>query len=195
MTTIRDRRVKRTKQAFHHSLIQLMKIKEFEEITVTEIVNKAGYNRGTFYLHYRHKEDLLNELIDMVLKEFADALKKPYQNLKNEVKITELSTVAIFDHFYTHKEFYQIMLQSNSEFFDLVAQVVANHFKNDIEFLVNSADSDLDFELFYTYRVYGTIGVIFQWLKKDFPHTKEYMADQINKIAASQLSMVYVKPN
>ena len=43
------------------ALISLLKKKSFEYVTVSEICEKAGVNRSTFYLHYETVDDLLNE--------------------------------------------------------------------------------------------------------------------------------------
>lgn len=61
------------------SLISLLKNKSFEYITVSEICEKAGVNRSTFYLHYENIGDLLDEttryLLDDFLSYFSTDLK------------------------------------------------------------------------------------------------------------------------
>ncbi|MBF6633265.1 MAG: TetR/AcrR family transcriptional regulator, partial [Planococcus sp. (in: Bacteria)] len=63
----KDRRIDKSKSALKEALIFLMDEKEFKSITITEIVQSANLNRGTFYKHYQTQEELLNELIDDVL--------------------------------------------------------------------------------------------------------------------------------
>ena len=45
-----DRRVRRTKKLLTHGLIQLMKEKQVQDITVRELADLVDVNRGTFYL-------------------------------------------------------------------------------------------------------------------------------------------------
>ena len=45
------------------ALIEILKTKPFEFITVSEICKKAGVNRSTFYLHYENTKDLLDETV------------------------------------------------------------------------------------------------------------------------------------
>ena len=52
------------------ALLSLLENKEYEFITVTEICEKAGVNRSTFYLHYQNIDDLLYETIEMINKRF-----------------------------------------------------------------------------------------------------------------------------
>lgn len=44
-----DRRVRRTKKLLTHGLIQLMKEKQVQDITVRELADLVDVNRGTFY--------------------------------------------------------------------------------------------------------------------------------------------------
>ena len=58
------------------ALLSLLKKKQFEYITVSEICKAAGVNRSTFYLHYETVGDLLLEteryLIDKFLSYFLE---------------------------------------------------------------------------------------------------------------------------
>ncbi|EAE5097757.1 TetR family transcriptional regulator, partial [Listeria monocytogenes] len=62
-----DRRVKKTKKAFNQALFTLLDQKPFQQITITDIVTEADVNRGTFYKHYRDKEELLDSIIEEIL--------------------------------------------------------------------------------------------------------------------------------
>lgn len=47
-----DRRILRTKQSITKSFLELFSEKDFEQITINEIAERANVNRGTVYLHY-----------------------------------------------------------------------------------------------------------------------------------------------
>ncbi|MFC2949155.1 TetR/AcrR family transcriptional regulator [Virgibacillus sediminis] len=190
-----DKRVKRTKKEFQRTLLALLKEKKFEDITITEIVRKADYNRGTFYIHYDQKEDLLHETIDEMLAELRIAFRKPYQDLKNEINIMELSTICLFEHFLINKDFYQIMLSPRVpiNFHEKMVYSMEKHFVEDIDFTSNDVPSDIDLKLFYRYRVNGIIGLIIDWIKDDFQHSKWYMAEQVVKIATFNTEKVLIK--
>jgi len=57
-----DKRVRKTRNALMDSLLSLMQEKDFRDISVTDIVETADINRGTFYRHFQYKEELLEEL-------------------------------------------------------------------------------------------------------------------------------------
>jgi AcrR family transcriptional regulator len=54
-----DRRVRRTRQSLQLALIDLMVEKDFHEITVQDLIDRADVGRSTFYAHFTDKTDLL----------------------------------------------------------------------------------------------------------------------------------------
>ena len=185
----------RSKKIFKKTLLSLLRDKHFDEITITEIVREAEFNRGTFYFHYEQKEDLLEEMIEDVFSELREAFRQCYFSAENEVDIIELPTIGLFDHFTQYKEFYQIMLGRNIDinFRDQLVDTMKKHFREEIAFLTNDADPDINIELFYTYRVSGMIGLILEWIENESNYSKTYMAEQIVKIATFYTKKVYLK--
>lgn len=62
----------RVKKNITESLFLLMQKKELSEITVTEIIKKAGVARASFYRNYQSKEEVLSVLIDDILEKYLD---------------------------------------------------------------------------------------------------------------------------
>ena len=60
--TTQDRRISKTRKAIYTAFLQLLNQKNFEMITVQEIIDLADVGRSTFYSHYESKELLLDEL-------------------------------------------------------------------------------------------------------------------------------------
>lgn len=56
-----DLRVLKTRQALFQALARLLKEKEFERITVSDIIREAHVTRKTFYNHYQDKIDLVQK--------------------------------------------------------------------------------------------------------------------------------------
>ena len=59
-----DRRIQKTKQLLQSTLLHLLEEKTFEKINVTEICQKAGVSRITFYTHYADKYELADDLFE-----------------------------------------------------------------------------------------------------------------------------------
>ena len=69
-----DRRVRRTKQLLRSALLGLLREKSVDQITVTELTEKADVNRGTFYGHYKDIFDMVEQLENEMFREFSDLL-------------------------------------------------------------------------------------------------------------------------
>lgn len=55
-----DRRVQKTRKLLQDAMITLISEKEFDSITIQEILDRANVGRSTFYIHYDGKNDLLH---------------------------------------------------------------------------------------------------------------------------------------
>lgn len=73
-----DRRIVRSKEALKQSLLSLLSQKSFSSISITEIVESANYNRGTFYTHYDNKEALLDDILTPLMEELIASFRAPY---------------------------------------------------------------------------------------------------------------------
>ena len=61
---IPDRRVRRTQKSLHQALIALLLEKNYDTITVQEVLDRADVGRSTFYAHFQSKDELLMSGMD-----------------------------------------------------------------------------------------------------------------------------------
>lgn len=71
-----DRRVVRSRDRLGDAMIELIQEKPFDEITVQEVLDRAGISRTTFYAHYRDKDDLFMSDVDEFLEGAAAMLTR-----------------------------------------------------------------------------------------------------------------------
>ncbi len=62
-----DRRTERTRNLIIDSLSELMKNKEYANITVENIINKANVGRSTFYENFQNKDEVFDEILDSLI--------------------------------------------------------------------------------------------------------------------------------
>lgn len=56
MEEFTDKRIQRSKEILKSTFMTLLEHKDVNDISVTEIVKMANYNRGTFYNNFGTKE-------------------------------------------------------------------------------------------------------------------------------------------
>ncbi|WMT38879.1 helix-turn-helix domain-containing protein [Paenibacillus sp. D2_2] len=91
MESSRDKRVMRTKAVIREALTQLIEEKGFEALTVKDITTRAEINRGTFYLHYRDKYDLLEQSEQELIQGLIGILTtiRPFNSL-NQIEMEQI---------------------------------------------------------------------------------------------------------
>lgn len=69
-----DRRQQKTRKAIFTAFIELLSVKEFNQITVEQITQRADVGRATFYAHFETKDFLLKELCAELFCHIFDSL-------------------------------------------------------------------------------------------------------------------------
>lgn len=85
-----DRRVTRTRNALGDALMELFQEKPFKEISVQEILDRAGIGRSTFYAHYRDKDDLFLSDLEEFLELISTLLRRTREDSARVAPVREL---------------------------------------------------------------------------------------------------------
>ena len=67
-----DRRIKRTKNLIKQSLTDLLKERELQDISITELCDIADINRKTFYNHFPDIRAVLDEIENENIEKYYD---------------------------------------------------------------------------------------------------------------------------
>ena len=70
-----DRRQRKTREAIFRAFTELLSKKDFNHITVGEIIELADIGRATFYSHFETKEFLLKELCEELFCHLFDSMR------------------------------------------------------------------------------------------------------------------------
>ncbi|MGD0367757.1 MAG: TetR/AcrR family transcriptional regulator [Acidobacteriaceae bacterium] len=102
-----DRRILRTRDTLGGALVQLMHEKPFDDITVQEVLDRAGVSRTTFYTHYRDKDDLFLSDVEDFFELMSTFLTRGGAASKRVAPVEELLT-----HVSDVREFHQALVAS-----------------------------------------------------------------------------------
>ncbi|MBA8980821.1 TetR/AcrR family transcriptional regulator [Clostridium saccharobutylicum] len=73
-----DLRVLKTRENIKNTFSNLLLEKDFKNITVQDICDRALIGRSTFYDHYCDKYDLLNKMVEEIINQFKPYLKSRF---------------------------------------------------------------------------------------------------------------------
>jgi len=121
-----DRRVRRTRDALGDALIELVQEKPFDEITVQDVLDRAGVGRSTFYTHYSDKDDLFTSEAD----EFFAAIST-HLSRRNDPSDRVAMVREFFAHFAEMKQFITALVASGR--FHSHMELGREHFARGIE--------------------------------------------------------------
>lgn len=102
-----DRRILRTRDVLGDALVALMHEKKFDDITVQQVLDRAGVGRSTFYTHYSRKHDLFVSDVEDFLELFSNALTRHGASPRRLAPVREL-----FAHLREAREFYKALVAS-----------------------------------------------------------------------------------
>src|SRR5580704_1761430 len=102
-----DRRILRTRNALGDALVALIQEKNFDEITVQDVLDRAQVGRSTFYVHYRDKQDLFLSDVEDFLASFSTALNRQGASPKRLLPVKEF-----FAHIREARDFYSAVVSS-----------------------------------------------------------------------------------
>ena len=73
-----DLRVIKSRTAIENAFINLVEIKGFQNITITEVAEKAMVNRNTIYLNYGSKEEILESIVKSSVQKYFGEISPDY---------------------------------------------------------------------------------------------------------------------
>ena len=95
--------IKRYKEYIQEALIELLNKKTIKEISITDLTEKAGIARSTFYRYYSSLDEVID---DYILSIFAKMRKEKSLNFNIQ------STIRGFlEIFYDYREFFRLLVR------------------------------------------------------------------------------------
>lgn len=112
-----DRREKKTKEAIYKALSELLKEKNYNQITIQEIIDKANVGRSTFYSHFETKDYLVHDMCEDLLKHVFLKSNEEIEEHDKSLKSDPTNLEAQLKHIYIHineNDLLKQLLRSNS---------------------------------------------------------------------------------
>jgi AcrR family transcriptional regulator len=172
-----DRRIKKTKDAINQAFIELMAEQDFDKITINDISERANMNRGTIYLHYMDKFDLLEKCIE----EHLDYMLKFCTLVNPDEKSNNMfqCILSMFQYFEANILFYSSMLKNKgTPCFHGRLLLIFMYVMNE-RMKTGDMSQEGSNEIVMQFMASAFVGVVEWWIKNNMPHSPQYMAQHV----------------
>ena len=179
-----DLRIRRTHKLLFESLISLLTEKNFDDIRISDICDKAMVHRTTFYKHFEDKYQLLDFLLRQLITDFeekslqytsADNAKQYYTNLFR----------LLLEHMCENRKMYSVGLLNNDSAMKQLRKIVLECIKAKLE---HDENNGIKFIVpisiiaeFYSPALVYSAG---EWLEEGMPISIDQMVEYCDTIVA-----------
>lgn len=158
------------------AFVGLMGEKSFEKITINEIADRADVNRGTVYLHFADKYDLLNQSIETYLQLLYESCLPDGDPGKVSARDLLLRTFEFLEH---HASIYSTLITSKgipvfrNRMMAMMEQGIGEQIKS------CGINPGINQEILVQFLAAAVAGLVEWWIVKSMPYSPEEMVEQL----------------
>ncbi len=163
----RPEKTEQTKADLKEAFWRLYAAKPIEKITVGEVCELAGYNRGTFYLHFHDLYEMLQVIEDTLLDGMTECVETCMRRLKEDSGKVNLIAACkdVVLYYERNKAFITVLLGERGD------PLFVYRLKDNLkplwrEYVVDpgTTRTDQEIDLLLEYTLAGTLFMISRWL-------------------------------
>ena len=166
------------------ALFEMMKVRNYEDISVTALCEAVGMPRKAFYRYFDSKDDAVRGYVEHTLYEYEGFRKTDEKSGKRSLR-RELE--MYFEFWQRHKE--ELRVFERSGLINLIANCSINFPIGDristAKFLPN--DSDVTRKYIFKFAFSGLTTLMLEWYKGGFPASVEQMAEVASRLLSKPL--------
>lgn len=173
------KQVERTRGIIFEALMNLLDEKSYEEITITNITDRAKVARASFYRNYEDKEDIIYKKLQDDMINVLNIIKEyPYKDI----------VTAIFMHIHEHGMLSQRLIEHHLD--AILARCI---FKIERLILSNNHFDDYQEEIAATYHLSGLFRVLIFSLHNYHQKELKEIYQEVDKLIGEQEKVLLKK--
>lgn len=180
-----DRRIQKTLQHLQQALAELIAEKDYDAITIQEILDRANVGRSTFYAHFENKDQLLRSILTQMNEQFEEGIRILSEEHKTFEDNSPHMPYRVVHFVEQNRWLFQAMLGKQRQgisvnpLYDYLYTVTREHFRLMIQIKHGNAAQIEMAAHFYTSAF---IGALMWWLENDMIYSAEEFSRQINRL-------------
>jgi len=161
--------------------------KGIEKISVREITEKAGYNRGTFYEYFKDVYDVLEQIEKSIIPTLEQIPPISIQS-----KMHGMPMDSFVELFQKNKKYYLVLLGDHGD------PGFASRLKNSLkplilnEFSNKSRENQIELDYVMEYTLSAMIGIMSYWFSQKKKLPNEQLMNLINKLMEEGVTKLLV---
>ncbi len=173
-----DRRVRYTKMVLRDSMLDLLKNKSLNQISITELCKAADINRNTFYKHYNTPYEIIREMEDEMFTALMESIKD-FDNV-NDIILASCRTME-------RDKKMSVIIFSETDSSSLLSKALSSFRNTDMTAQMNNgATLQKAFQdKLYLFGEQGTIAIMKDWVLGGFKESAESIAEIISYLIQS----------
>ena len=190
-----DPRVIKTRNSLRKALVYLMRREKLEDISVQKITETANITRGTFYLHYKDKQDFIQSAIQEIIDDFFNQVMID-SNFSKERTVKVFSLRKAFQYIENNADIFDVLLnnEKNNFFYEQLYNRLANEMTHFNEQVNKNQQLKVPLNLQISFVDSAFLGLVSRWLEDGMIYTPRYMtqsvAKMLNQFSSENISLV-----
>ncbi len=171
-----DERYHVADEAIYDAFLLILKQKELDKITVTDIIKKAGIVRSTFYNHFENIPALVDAVEDKTIEDIFTLMESFHA--KNDHDICKSYFLAVCNYAMKNEYLADILKSPRgNRFFEKTMTMFHEYVKQVTQNISSSQHSKEEFSYMIASSIGSTLGVLHKWSNENFETSAEAVAE------------------
>ncbi|MDR3053171.1 MAG: TetR/AcrR family transcriptional regulator [Coriobacteriales bacterium] len=193
--TPEDRRCLRSKRLLRAAFAQLIDERGLDGFSIRDLTQKADLNRGTFYAHYKDKDDLLRCFESEIFDDLQVIGRKVQDTTLQELALSVAAgtplpvSIELFDRLREHGVLLRALLgpKGDATFQAQLRDVVCTRIVTAVLYTKYRENPSPLVQYYVSYYAAAHLGLIQRWLERD-------MAESSEEMARILMTVMFLKP-
>jgi len=177
---IEDKRAQLSQRMIYQALVEIIERKNFENISVTEVVEKADVARSTFYRNFDNLHDVLQMAADQSFEGLYEYVIDYYENRVDKEGMVINFIKPFLEYWYEDSEVIELLIKSRS--FDLLLQTLAKTIEKLLDLFEPKKGVITEYKNYYlAIRTSLAISILIEWIRNDKNIPPDDLAEILRK--------------
>jgi AcrR family transcriptional regulator len=162
-----DRRVERTRQLLQGAFRSLIRERDFETLTVQQIIDRANVGRATFYAHFDNKDDLLASGFEELRASLRAHQRDAFSRGRTVDDRVFAFSEGLFAHVHEYRDVFLAMAgrRSAAAVERLLHKLLVDLVREDVRMAVRADDRAIPSEALVRFIAGALFGLLMWWVE------------------------------